>query len=539
MANNIAVIYARYSSHAQREESIEGQLRVCYEYAKREGFTVTEEYIDRAISGTTEERPAFQRLLADSELKTFDVVLMYSLDRFARDRYAAAVHRRALKKNGVRIIAVTQPIADSPEGIIMESLLEGMAEYYSANLARSVNRGMNENALKCLSNGGAAVLGYKVDPVTKKFLIDEDGARIVREIFDMFIEGRTYAEIITVCNERGYKTAKGKPFGHNSLHSILCNVKYKGVYRWKEIEVEGGIPAIIDSQKFEDAQRILAKNKKARARNRGEDEYYLSGKLFCGHCGHLMTGTSGTSKTGELYRYYACNSRGRCVKKNERKDVIEQAVCDYCLDVVLSDKNLEIMADLVLRAVKKSDSDGIIKQLRAMLKDVKRQEQNYLDAIGEGIRVPGVKERLEDLYKQEDDLERQIAKESAKDTLTREKILFFFERSREARADTDSFRKHVLDTFLHSVHVYDTENGGRKILLIFNASDSDSSVTLELNNPSSWTFEVSGDEFATSEKCSDFVALVDRLASYPNSIGVAVRERDYLPLVLYIFEIKK
>jgi hypothetical protein len=149
-----------------------------------------------------------------------------------------------------------------------------------------------------------------------------------------------------------------------------------------------------------------------------------------------------------------------------------------------------------------------------------------------------VKERLEDLYKQEDDLERQIAKESAKDTLTREKILFFFERSREARADTDSFRKHVLDTFLHSVHVYDTENGGRKILLIFNASDSDSSVTLELNNPSSWTFEVSGDEFATSEKCSDFVALVDRLASYPNSIGVAVRERDYLPLVLYIFETK-
>ena len=96
-----AVIYARYSSHAQREESIEGQLRVCYDYAARQGFDVIDEYIDRAISGTTDERPSFQRMISDSARGVFDIVLVYAVDRFARDRYAAATYRHELKKHNV------------------------------------------------------------------------------------------------------------------------------------------------------------------------------------------------------------------------------------------------------------------------------------------------------------------------------------------------------------------------------------------------------------------------------------------------------
>ena len=131
-----AVIYARYSSHAQREESIEGQLRVCYDYAKRNGIHVVKEYIDRALSATSDQRPAFQQMITESASGTFDAVLVYALDRFSRDRYDAAVYRKKLRNNDVRIVSVTQPIDDSPEGVLIESLLEGLAEYYSKNLAR-------------------------------------------------------------------------------------------------------------------------------------------------------------------------------------------------------------------------------------------------------------------------------------------------------------------------------------------------------------------------------------------------------------------
>ena len=184
-----AVIYARYSSHNQREESIEGQLRVCHEYARREGFDVIREYTDSAMTGTSDQRPSFQQLIADSSRKKFDTVLVYTLDRFARDRYDAAVYRKKLADNGARIVSVTQPIEDSPEGALLESLLEGLAEYYSKNLARGVKRGMRENALKCMSVGGPTPIGYKIDPDTRKYVIDEGAAAIVREIFSLYVNG--------------------------------------------------------------------------------------------------------------------------------------------------------------------------------------------------------------------------------------------------------------------------------------------------------------------------------------------------------------
>ena len=197
-----AVIYARYSSHAQREESIEGQLRVCYEYAAREGISVIEEYIDRAISGTTDDRPAFRRMISDSASRNFDIVLVYAVDRFARDRYAAATYRHELKKHGVKIVSVTQPLSDGPESILLEAMLEGLAEYYSANLARGVKRGMRENALKCLSVGGPRILGYTTDPATKKYVIDPVEENTVVDIFEQYDSGKTLAAVVEHCNER-------------------------------------------------------------------------------------------------------------------------------------------------------------------------------------------------------------------------------------------------------------------------------------------------------------------------------------------------
>ena len=123
-----AVIYARYSTDSQREESIEGQIRECTAYAEKNGFTVVKHYIDRAISAKTDNRPQFQQMIKDSERGIFDVIIVWKLDRFARNRYDSARYKTQLKRNGVKLVSATEVISAGPEGIILESVLEGYAE---------------------------------------------------------------------------------------------------------------------------------------------------------------------------------------------------------------------------------------------------------------------------------------------------------------------------------------------------------------------------------------------------------------------------
>lgn len=215
-----AVIYARYSSDSQREESIEGQIRECTEYAQHNGIAVLAHYIDRALSARTDDRPEFQRMIADSETQIFDLVLVWKLDRFSRDRYDSAHYKRILKKNGVRVISVKENISDGPEGIILESMLEGYAEYYSAELSQKIQRGQHENAMKCKSNGGNIPFGL---------MVGEDGslvfnpvtAPVVREIFEHYDRGDTMIKIRDWLNAEGIKAKKGKAFTVGGVSVIL------------------------------------------------------------------------------------------------------------------------------------------------------------------------------------------------------------------------------------------------------------------------------------------------------------------------------
>ena len=186
-----AVIYARYSSDNQREESIEGQLRECGEYAQRNGITVVGSYIDRALSAKTADRPEFQRMIKDSAKGLFEIVLVWKLDRFSRDRYDSAHYKHILKKNGVKVVSAKEHISDGPEGIILESMLEGYAEFYSAELSEKIHRGQKENALKGKNNGGGIPLGYLLDKQTQKLVVDPETAPLVVEIFERYSEGAT------------------------------------------------------------------------------------------------------------------------------------------------------------------------------------------------------------------------------------------------------------------------------------------------------------------------------------------------------------
>ena len=185
-----AVIYARYSSDNQREESIEGQIRECTAYAEKNGITVVKHYIDRALSAKTDNRPDFQPIIKDSEKRLFDIVLVWKLDRFARNRYDSAHYEYQLERNHVKLVSATEPISDSPAGIMVKSMLTGMAEYYSAELSEKVVRGMTENVLKGKYNGGTIPIGFKVDE-EKFFQVDPLKAPFVVEAFQRYNDGAT------------------------------------------------------------------------------------------------------------------------------------------------------------------------------------------------------------------------------------------------------------------------------------------------------------------------------------------------------------
>ena len=334
------VIYARFSSHSQTEQSIEGQLKVCYEYAESNHYTVVGEYIDRAISGTTDNRAEFQRMISDSDRHIFEGVLVYQLDRFARNRYDSAINKAKLKKNGVRVLSAKENIADDASGILVEGVLESMAEYYSVELSQKIHRGMAINAEKCLSNGSNPGLGFKVD-AERRFYVDEEEAAIVREIYERYASGETKAEIIRDLKRRRVKTSLGKEFSPNSLSHLLSNKRYIGVYLYKGKETPGGMPRILDDDLFYRVQSMMNKNKNAPARTHGEGEYLLTTKLFCGHCKEMMVGYGGTSKTGRQYHYYMCKNarRKKCDKKITLTEAQILAFLDYVCEMPADDVN--------------------------------------------------------------------------------------------------------------------------------------------------------------------------------------------------------
>jgi DNA invertase Pin-like site-specific DNA recombinase len=460
------VIYARYSSHSQREESIEGQLNACYEYAQKNGHVVIGEYIDRAQTGTNDSRAEFQLMIADSDKHAFEAVLVYQLDRFARNRYDSVINKAKLKKNGVRVISARENITDDASGILVEGVLESMAEYYSAELSQKIRRGMDINAEKCLSNGSNPGLGFVVDK-ERRFHIDPAAAAIVREIFERYASGETAADIVRDLNARLIKTSLGKEFNKNSVNRILRNRRYIGIYIYKDTEVPGGMPRIIDDELFDRVQRMLDRNKKAAARTRGAGEYLLTTKLFCGYCREMMTGYGGTGKSGKVYHYYACkNAKKRlCKKKVVDKQRIEDRIITECRKL-LTERNIENIAQSVVAACEKDYDSSTLKLLRKELKSAETAIENLWRALEQGEEIEGIRERIEKRVNEKKDLEAQIAIEQNRSVFfTAEQIIAFLYSLKNDNVNDDNNRRGIVNIFLNSVYLWDDKftlilNGG-------------------------------------------------------------------------------
>lgn len=465
-----AVIYARYSCDNQREESIEGQLRECRAFAERNNYTLLDTYIDRAMSAKTDNRPEFQKMIKDSAKGQFSAIIVWKLDRFARNRYDSAHYKAMLRKNGVKVVSATEVISEGAEGIILESVLEGYAEYYSAELSEKVIRGMTENALKCQYNGGFVPVGFKIDE-NKHYQLDELVAPLVKEAFMMYVNGRPIKDIVEFLNSHGVLSSQGKPLTKTSVSAILQNRKYIGEYQYRDVVVPNGIPAVISDELFSLAQQRLEKNRHAPATMKADIKYILSTKLRCGDCGGMMVGESGTSSTNnKVYHYYKCaNAKKRkCKRKALRKADIEDIVIERTVKTVMNDVILDTIAERVFEFQQRENT--VLPLLQNELEDVEKAIGNFMRAIEMGIITESTMARLSELEAQKSDIKVKIAREEIKSAvLSKEQIMFWLHKMKDSDILNEDNRERIVDTFINSIYVYDD-----KVVINYNCrEDSD------------------------------------------------------------------
>lgn len=491
------VIYARYSSAGQNDQSIDGQLAKCREFAQHRGFRVVHEYCDRALSGRyAETRPEFQRMIADSEKRAFEYVLVWKLDRFSRDRYDSAIYKRKLRANGVRVLSATEGIDESSESVLLEAILEAMADEYSRQLAQNVKRGMRQNAEKCLSLGGIAPLGYRV--VNKQYEINEDEAQIVRCIHEQYASGMSQKQISAECSRLGYRNQRGKPIDLHAIKRILANERYIGTYIYNgEVIAEDAFPAIITKELKKQVRERLAANAKFPGHAKAKIEYLLHGKLFCGECGAPMVGECGRSRSGTVHYYYSCAARKKqhtCKKRNERKDELEQYIVDYIGKSVLTDEWIKSASARVVAEYARSYDASGIKPLERQIRETDKELEQLVDALIKttaDVAIRKINERIEATEAKKHALEEELAslRIASRVQLREEDVAAWISQFRDGDSADMEYRKKVIDLFVNAIYIYDD-----RIKMFFNVTDSEQITypeMLALDEPSGSDFGAS------------------------------------------------
>lgn len=409
-----AVIYARYSSDSQSEQSIEGQLRVCEDYARQNDILILDTYIDRAMTGTNDNRTDFQRMIKDSRKREWTFVLVYKLDRFSRNKYETAMHKKTLRDNGTKILSATEYIPDSPEGIILESMLEGYAEYYSAELSQKVKRGMRESRRKGNYQGGGLPYGYKV--VDKKVLIDEEKAETVRFIFEQYSIGVFVKDIIKALTAKGV-LYKGKPFAKNTIYGILKNEKYSGVYYHGDERVDNMYPQIVPAHIYEAVRAKVDKNKYGK--RSVKTVYLFRHKMRCGYCGHPISADTGTARNGEIKRYYKCLGRkvyhNGCEQMIHSKEALEEAIVSAIIREFSKPQTINGIVKNLLKAQDKYCAENPrLNTIKREKSKIDKALENLMSAIEQGIVSKTTKKRLHELEEQQEALERELLIEKSK-----------------------------------------------------------------------------------------------------------------------------
>ena len=465
-----AAVYARYSSENQRDESIDAQLCAIEEYAKRNDIAIVATYIDRAKSATTAERPSFQEMIRMSETGAFDTIIVHKLDRFARSKYDSAIYKQKLKVNKVQLLSVTENLDGTPESIILESVLEAMAEYYSKNLAREIMKGTMENAKKAAHCGGIPPLGY--DIVNKQLVINEYEAKAVVMIFEMYADGSGYTEIINTLNKKGYKTKLGNKFGKNSLFEILRNEKYKGIYTYNKsarktakgtynrhaykddneiVRIQDGCPQIVSDELFERVAKRQQENRRDCSNNRDRQKYLLSGMVFCGKCGSPMHANRRRKESQLTFR---CNRKAQtisCDSKEINMAYLESYVLDELQKNVFSFSKVNVIMDIVEGYMNELEmsSDSNSQELKSHLDEIVKNQNNMIHAIERGIYKEHFSKRLSELKEKEEIIKAKLLTITQPKSfkVTKKEMLLLINNFQRMKAEMnfDGLRKIILN----------------------------------------------------------------------------------------------
>lgn len=479
-AGQNAVIYARYSSHNQREVSIEQQVRECMKHAAELGLHVVGTYEDRAISGKTDKRPNFQRMMRDAEKGKFQAVVAWKSNRIGRNMLQAMVNEAKLEDCGVKVFYAEEDFDDTAAGRFALRNMMNVNQFYSENMAEDITRGLYDNASKCMANGRQP-LGYKRGE-DGRVVLDEANAAVVREIFTRVAAGDLFVDIARDLNAQGIKTSKGANWNKGSFQSICQNERYRGIYIYGDVRVVDGIPRIVSDDlwyRVQEAMR-MKKNPVGTRHRVGAEDYLLTGKLRCGHCGSYMTGVSGTSRNGELHYYYTCQKRRTehaCDKKNIRRDVIEPAVAQAIKMYCLTDDVIEWMADRTVEYWEKHDNDLQIEALEQQLEENKKATSNMLKAIEMGIITEATRTRMVELETEQSRLSVQLnaAKEDVV-KIDREQIISYLELLQQGDIHDRDFQMELFKNFLVAVYVYDDN----RMKLVFSCMGDQNSVEIPL-----------------------------------------------------------
>lgn len=485
-----AVIYARYSSHNQTEQSIEGQLRDCYAYCERYGINIVGVYIDRAASGTTDDREDFQRMIADASKKQFQRIVVWKLDRFARNRYDSAMYKHKLKQYGVRVISAMENVGEGDESILLEALLEASAEYYSLDLKKKILRGQRENISKGKFCGGAVPYGYKA--VDGKLVIDEKTAWIVRYVFEQYSQGVRMKEIVDELRARGVRGARGGELGYNTFSRILTNTTYIGQYRYNGEVVPGLAEPMIDETTFYRVQMFVKARARAKAAEKASVDYMLQGKVFCGHCGSHMIGECGRGRNKTMYHYYTCAARKKhhsCDKTNEKKDFLEWYAVEQTLQYVLTPARIREIAKAVVAEYDREFSGGKVDEFEKAVRQIERELNKLVDALVDAPKVAHkrIYEKMEKLEAQKASMETDLTKLriASEIRFTEEEVRAWLKSFCTGDLYDPEFRRNIIDVFINCIYVYDD-----RIIIFYNIKDgkqisyTDLKATLESSTES-------------------------------------------------------
>ncbi len=452
------VLYLRFSSDNQREESIEGQRRECLAYAKHSGLDVIGEYVDRAFSAKTDDRPDFQRMIRDSYSHKFDAILVWKLDRFARSKFDSVKYKTVLKHNNVKVISATEALGDGKESIILTSVIEAMDEYYVLDLKEKVTRGMTENALEGKFNGGRIPLGFKKND-DSTLVINEDEASLVRLIFNLYLnEVQSVPKLLNYLNEKGMYH-RGQKWTDATLRRFLKNPIYIGEIHFKDIVTKDKIPAIIDKETFNKVQLKIQTNRKKAASFKAEDKYLLSYKLFCGKCGAMMVGESVNKKNGKTYRYYKCQNTKRghtCDVHSVSKEYLEDAVLSDIKEII---NDSDLMDQIIMEAYKSQDKETpLMNSLNIDLKDTQKKLDNIIHAFENGFGNEELNNRLKELTARKEELIKAINDETINNPfLEYDEVAALFQRFLSLDIEKMMDRQTLIDAFIDKIVYYDDD----------------------------------------------------------------------------------